>query len=113
MVSKHSKNSSEIAQVISITTEKELSQEFQNFYKYLMDIGNTILYILLILLDQDWNKRNDHLKRLSALIRGGAMEIDNFYSYILKLVPGLTFQVFFKNFKYFILFLFFMFVNYI
>lgn len=97
-MSKSHSQASDTVQPIYLSSEKELSAEFQNFYKFLSDIGNRIKNFqknpFFFILEADWSKRIENLHRLKSLILGGCTEYESFYPLLHKLAPGLNAQVF-------------------
>jgi len=100
-MSKSSSNNTDIVQPFYISSDKELATEFQSFYKFLSDTGllNFTFFIIFFktLTEADWSKRSENLRRLRAIILGGAAEYDSFYPLLQKLIPGLNAQVIFHS----------------
>eukprot|EP00466_Bigelowiella_natans_P001114 jgi/Bigna1/136200/aug1.32_g10908 len=61
-------------EVVSVYTEKELSEEMDMILSTLSDVRN-----------KDWNERIKALNRLGGLVMGGAHDLDNFSPLFLKL----------------------------
>ena len=101
-MSKSSSNNTDVVQPLYLSSDKELSAEFQPLYKYLLDIGHSFrdsfCLFNLHFTEADWSKRSEHLRKLKAIVLGGAAEFESFYPLLYKLVPGLNAQVFFHHF---------------